>query len=197
MNINLRDESENINLELTIIDGRINSASCTDKSEVAQNFCSVLIGMKLADAAYYAAKITLEKMNLNSAKGISFTFHHPLLNTLEQLLRKTFNESNCPDSSRFVNKFNFEWEKLDIEYQKSQLSGFIDTFFEGNSLYKPGMAYISHKGLSISVELASFFPKANIQQTLVRLESFLREKLNNTPVILLIEERKDENTKRR
>lgn len=197
MDVKLCDESENINLELSILNGTINTASCSSQTEVAQIFCSVLIGMKLADAAYYAAKITLEKMNLNSAKGISFAFHHPLLKTLEQLLRKAFNDSEYPDSSRFINEFRREWESLNIETQKCQLSALIDNFFEGNSLYQPGLAYISHRGLSISVELASFCPKANIQQTLVRLESFLREKLHNTPVILLIEERKDENTKRR
>jgi len=197
MNIKVRDEAENIELDLTVVEGKITAAFCSSKTEVADVFCSVLVGMKLADAAYYAAKITLEKMKLNSAKGISFIFHHPLLNTLEQLLRQSFSNSDCPDSSRFVHDFQHQWEALDLETQKRRISDYIDEFFEGNSLYQPGLAYISHKGLSVSVELASFCPKASIQQTLVRLESFLREKLGNTPVIVLVEERKDANTKRR
>ncbi|CCQ09752.1 hypothetical protein PALB_6000 [Pseudoalteromonas luteoviolacea B = ATCC 29581] len=197
MNIKIQEESKSLLLELTLEDNEITSALCSNESKEAKTFCEVLVGMTLADAAYYAAKITLEKMQLNSAKGISFASHHPTLNLLDKLIKKAFDESELPDSSRFVNKFSAKWAKLDFETQKSILSDHIDSFFGDNSLYQPGMAYISHKGLSISVDLALFIPKANIQKTLVRLEKFIRENLEGTPVILLVEERKDANTKRR
>ena len=188
--------TENYSLVVELKEGLISSAQCNLDSQEATSFCQAVLGMKLADAAYYGAKKVIESLP-NTAQGIAFVHHHDDLNTLDSLIKQIYAESDEPDSGRYVPQELKQWLSKDTQSQKDTIEKSLSEFFEGNSLYQFEKVFVQNKDATISLDLTSISPKSQFQRLLVRIEKHLRTALNGAPIILTIEELADANTKRR
>jgi hypothetical protein len=188
--------NENYSLVVELKEGLILSAQCNLDSHEATSFCQTLLGMKLADAAYYGAKKVIESLP-NTAQGIAFVHHHEDLRVLDSLIKQIFAESDEPDNGRYVPKELKQWLSKDKQSQKDIINKSLNEFFEGNSLYQFEKVFVQNKGATIILDLTSISPKNQFQKLLVRIEKHIRTALNGAPIILTIEELADANTKRR
>jgi hypothetical protein len=81
-----------------------------------------------------------------------------------------------------------EWKKLSHEEQFKIVNSYSDVF-------KDKLEVSSVKNQAIEVNL--FVDKKDVYDFLVKYESYIREKLGNFPVIVLLKDRIDENKKRK
>lgn len=81
-----------------------------------------------------------------------------------------------------------EWKKISYEEQFKIVNSYSDVF-------KDKLEVSSVKNQAIEVNL--FVDKKDVYDFLVKYENYIREKLGNFPVIVLLKERIDENKKRK
>lgn len=81
-----------------------------------------------------------------------------------------------------------EWKKISYEEQFKIVNSYSDVF-------KDKLEVSSVKNQAIEVNL--FIDKKDVYDFLVKYENYIREKLGNFPVIVLLKERIDENKKRK
>ncbi|KZN39505.1 hypothetical protein N480_01330 [Pseudoalteromonas luteoviolacea S2607] len=187
---------DNESLWISVAEGKVASAKTTLDNQDANLFCEQVVGMLLADAAYYGAKTVLEQHNNNRSPGITFVDQNPTLLQLDTLIKKIFDDSTQPDSPRYVCAAQRSWAELPKNEQVEAVQSHLNDYFEGNSLYNSQSVLIDVKFNSIQIDLSKFVPKSQLQKVLVKLEKYLRESLGNIPVIVLIEEYEDANKKR-
>ncbi|TMP27114.1 hypothetical protein CWB99_16510 [Pseudoalteromonas rubra] len=188
---------KNTCLTVNIENGLITKASMSPNKDSFKHFCVTITGMDLSNAAYYGAKISLENSAAPKEKGITFVENHDELSICNILIRKVFNDSGAPNSGRYESSTLKNWQKTKDSEKYKQISDAITKYFEGNSLFKLDTTLVSVKNNTINLDLSSCIPKGQVQNTLVKLEKFTREYLNGVPIIVLIEEFEDANTKRK
>jgi len=196
MTINHTSTIKNTELSVATKDFIITNATTNQSGDFSDEFCNVLIGMDLANAAYYGAKITLEKSKEHS-KQIAFVSHYPDLQLLDELIKDIFNHSDAPDSGRFESEQLKTWLEKTNDQKLSLVGEALNDFFTGNSLYKKHLTLVSVKNMVINLDLSSCVTKAQFQPTLVKIEQRLRQFLPGVPLIVLIQEFEDANTKRK
>ncbi len=81
-----------------------------------------------------------------------------------------------------------EWKKLSLDEQFKIVNSYSDVF-------KDRLEVSSVKNQAIEVNL--FVDKKDVYDFLVKYENYIREKLGNFPVIILLKDRIDENKKRK
>ncbi|MDZ7817705.1 MAG: hypothetical protein U5K55_03390 [Aliarcobacter sp.] len=81
-----------------------------------------------------------------------------------------------------------EWKKLSHDEQFKIVNSYSDVF-------KDRLEVSSVKNQAIEVNL--FVDKKDVYDFLVKYENYIREKLGNFPVIILLKDRIDENKKRK
>jgi len=81
-----------------------------------------------------------------------------------------------------------EWKKLSHDQQFKIVNSYSDVF-------KDRLEVSSVKNQAIEVNL--FVDKKDVYDFLVKYENYIREKLGNFPVIILLKDRIDENKKRK
>lgn len=81
-----------------------------------------------------------------------------------------------------------EWKKLDSEKQFEIVNEFSQPFYE-----KVKVSKVNNQ----SIEVDLFMRKSDVYNFLVEYETYLREKLGNFPIIVLLKDRADENRKRK
>ena len=81
-----------------------------------------------------------------------------------------------------------KWKKLSVDKQIEIVQSFSGDFNDR-------LTVISVHNQSIKVEL--YVPKDDIYNTLVEYETYIRKKLDNIPIIVLLQERHDANKKRK
>jgi hypothetical protein len=81
-----------------------------------------------------------------------------------------------------------EWKKLSLDEQFKIVNSYSDIF-------KDRLEVSSVKNQAIEVNL--FVDKKDVYDFLVKYENYIREKLGNFPVIILLKDRIDENKKRK
>ncbi|MDD3442931.1 hypothetical protein [Sulfurimonas denitrificans] len=79
------------------------------------------------------------------------------------------------------------WKKLTADKQFERVSGL-------SQIFKEKLKVIDVHNQSIKVEL--YVQKDDVYDVLVTYEAYLREKLNNIPIIVLLEGKTDANKKR-
>ncbi|WP_457749349.1 hypothetical protein [Sulfurimonas sp.] len=80
-----------------------------------------------------------------------------------------------------------EWKKLSSEEQFKQVKYLSDKYKESLELL-----FVRDQSIQVSLKI----PKNEHYDLLVSYEAYLRENLGNIPLIVLIEEKKDENKRR-
>lgn len=194
---NFSASHENCSLRINLINGLIAEASMSPNCESFDLFCLTIKGMDLSNAAYYGAKITLENNTKPTESGIGFVENNNEYNICNILIRKIFNDSNEPEIGRFENSSLKNWQNTENAEKYEIISKTITNYFHGNSLFKLENTLVSIKNNTINLNLSNCIPKNKQQITLVKLERFIRDNLNGAPIIVLIEEFEDANTKRK
>ena len=90
--------------------------------------------------------------------------------------------------SRYESEELIKWKKLSSEKQ-------IEIVNEFSNPYAEKLKIIQVNNQSIKVEL--LVSKEEIYNTLVEYETYLRKKLQNIPIIILLQEKNDANKKRK
>ncbi|REL26055.1 hypothetical protein DXX93_05360 [Thalassotalea euphylliae] len=189
-----------ISLTIHLTGEHIEHASANKEDKYVDAFCQTITKMKVADAAYYGAKMVLEANTTKTHtqnKGILFVSSIPSLATMDTLIKEVFNLSKQPDSARYTSTSYQAWANLNDSAKESAIKTVLDRFFDGNTLYDYKKVFINCKGTCIKVDLSSLMPKSQFHHTLIELEAQTRVKLNGVPVIFVLEEIKDANTKRK
>lgn len=189
-----------ISLSVCLNGQLVEHASSNTEDKYVDAFCQTIVGMKIADAAYYGAKIVLEANTTRKDtqnKGITFVSSIPSLAKIDALIKQVFNLSQQPDSARYTNTNYRQWTQRTAIEKENTIKSVLDSFFNGNSLYDYSKVFIGCKGSAIKVDLSSLLPKSQFQHTLIELETKTRIKLGGVPVIFVLEEIKDANTKRK
>ena len=89
------------------------------------------------------------------------------------------------------------WNQKEDSLKKEILNQYLNEYFKENKSYKKDKIIVNIRNNMIELDLSEFIDKTEYQNTLVSVEGFLRKKLNNIPIILIIQEIKDANKKRK
>lgn len=190
----LKDDT--INLVIKLDKELVTEAVSNLKDELSIDFCKTITNMDIANAAYYGAKITLEN-NVKNNFSIAFVHNNDLLYAYDKLLKNFFFNSEYSDSPRFESNELKMWNEKDDSLKKELLNQYLNEYFEGNKSYKKDQTIVNVRNNMFELDLSEFIEKTEYQNTLVNVEVFLRKKLNNIPIILIIQEIKDANKKRK
>lgn len=190
----LKDDT--INLVIKLDKELVTEAVSNLKDELSIDFCKTITNMDIANAAYYGAKITLEN-NVKNNFSIAFVHNNDLLYAYDKLLKNFFFNSEYSDSSRFESNELKMWNEKDDSLKKELLNQYLNEYFKENKLYKKDQTIVNVRNNMFELDLSEFIEKTEYQNTLVNVEVFLRKKLNNIPIILIIQEIKDANKKRK
>jgi hypothetical protein len=189
-------KNDTITLVLRLEKELILEATSSLKDKISTDFCKVITNMDISNAAYYGSKITLEN-NEKNKKAISFVHNNDLLYSYDKLLKKFFFNSEYTESFRFESVELGIWnEKTDL-IKKELLNQYLNEYFKENELYENNQTIVNIRNNMFELDLSKFIEKKEYQNTLVNVEVFLRKKLNNIPIILIIQEIKDANKKRK
>lgn len=190
----LKDDT--INLVIKLDKELITEAVSNLKDELSIDFCKTITNMDIANAAYYGAKITLEN-NVKKDFSITFVHNNDLLYSYDKLLKNFFFNSEYSDSFRFESNELKMWNQKEDSLKKEILNQYLNEYFKENKSYKKDQIIVNIRNNMIELDLSEFIDKTEYQNTLVSVEGFLRKKLNNIPIILIIQEIKDANKKRK
>ena len=190
----LKDDTINLLIKLDKV--LVTEAVSNLKDKLSIDFCKTITNMDIANATYYGAKITLEN-NVKSNFSIAFVHNNDLLYTYDKLLKNFFFNSEYSDSSRFESNELKMWNEKDDFLKKELLNQYLNEYFKENKLYKKDQTIVNIRNNMFELDLSEFIEKTEYQNTLVNVEVFLRKKLNNIPIILIIQEIKDANKKRK
>lgn len=189
-------KNDTINLVIKLDEELVIEVVSNLKDKLSIDFCKTITNMGIANAAYYGAKITLEN-NLKNNFSIAFVHNNDLLYAYDKLLKDFFFNSEYKDSFRFESNELKIWNETDDSLKKELLNQYLNEYFKDNKSYKKDQTIVNIRNNMFELNLSEFIDKTEYQNTLVNVEVFLRKKLNNIPIILIIQEIKDANKKRK